>query len=44
MKPEDNTNENISENLPKSYNYGWVCPKCGRVYSPFTSMCTYCAN
>ena len=21
---------------------GWVCPKCGRVYSPFTSMCNYC--
>ena len=21
---------------------GWVCPKCGRVYSPFTSMCSYC--
>lgn len=23
-------------------NYGWVCPKCGRVYSPFTHMCPYC--
>jgi len=21
---------------------GWVCPKCGRVYSPTTSMCSYC--
>ncbi len=18
---------------------GWICPKCGRVYSPFTQMC-----
>ena len=18
---------------------GWICPKCGRVYSPFTKMC-----
>ena len=18
---------------------GWICPKCGRVYSPYTQMC-----
>lgn len=23
---------------------GWVCPKCGRVYSPYTPMCLYCGN
>ena len=23
---------------------GWECPKCGRVYSPYTSMCPYCKN
>lgn len=23
---------------------GWVCPKCGRVYSPFTPMCFYCGD
>lgn len=23
---------------------GWICPKCGRVYSPFTRMCLYCGN
>lgn len=27
-----------------SIEYGWVCPKCGRVYAPFTSMCCYCNN
>ncbi len=21
---------------------GWICPKCRRVYSPFTQMCLYC--
>ena len=23
---------------------GWVCPKCGRVYSPTTPMCFYCGS
>jgi uncharacterized OB-fold protein len=23
---------------------GWVCPKCGRVYSPFTPECFHCNN
>ena len=23
---------------------GWVCPKCGRVYSPSTPMCWYCGG
>lgn len=23
---------------------GWICPKCGRVYSPTTEMCLYCSN
>lgn len=24
--------------------YGWVCPKCGNVWSPFTSQCSNCAT
>lgn len=24
--------------------YGWVCPKCGNVWSPFTSQCIHCAT
>lgn len=23
---------------------GWICPKCGRVYSPYTSTCSFCGN
>lgn len=23
---------------------GWVCPKCGRIYSPSTPECFYCNN
>ena len=23
---------------------GWICPKCGRVYSPSTSQCLYCGG
>ena len=22
--------------------HGWICPKCGRVFSPYTMMCLYC--
>ena len=32
-------------NLPgpkQPYRSGWVCPKCGRSYSPDTLECQYC--
>ena len=25
-------------------NYGWICPKCGRVYSPSTNQCFHCGG
>ena len=25
-------------------NYGWICPKCGRVYAPTQMMCLYCGG
>lgn len=25
-------------------NYGWVCPKCGRVFAPNQEMCLYCGQ
>ena len=24
------------------FDSGWICPKCGRVYSPSTSECWFC--
>lgn len=28
----------------ESFNYGWICPKCGRVYSPTTRQCLFCGG
>ena len=41
--------ENTKPNAPKEENkvgglMGWICTKCGRCYSPFTTMCPYCNN
>ena len=27
-----------------SFNYGWICPKCGSVYSPNTVECYRCCS
>ena len=30
--------------LPLGTPQGWVCPKCGRVYSPMTPTCFHCGG
>ena len=48
------TNEDLQKHIETPYTpyendntgglMGWICPKCGRCYSPYTSMCGFCNN
>lgn len=33
-----------AESTEPTAMYGWVCPTCRRVFSPFTTMCPYCGG
>lgn len=32
------------ENITPIGQMGWICPKCGRVYSPTTNQCLFCGG
>jgi uncharacterized OB-fold protein len=35
---------NEQKNNFSSNTYGWICPKCGSVMSPYTSFCPNCTQ
>ena len=43
-KDECLNNDNIQIDKVPVWNYGWICPKCGSVWSPDTTCCTNCLS
>ena len=43
--PHSNLNSTTAKTAYSgSFNYGWICPKCGSVFSPTTDSCPYCSR
>lgn len=38
----DKTNISTVPFMFVNTNYGWICPKCGRVFGPSQLECSYC--
>lgn len=36
--------DSVENETPQENMTGWVCPKCGNVYSPLVMMCPYCSK
>ena len=32
----------IQQSEERIKEYGWICPKCGRVFAPYVNQCPYC--
>ena len=41
---KSNITGNITCQSFRKHQYGWICPKCGRVYSPLTIQCFFCGE
>lgn len=42
--PTDDYTSPASGKEPAGGLYGWICPKCGAVMSPFQDYCVKCTN
>ena len=45
LNPETTAPTSTSQSVTTTYSfqYGWICPKCGAVMAPNQTNCTFCA-